>query len=326
MNAQQKALEKIFAAVEKKHGKGSIKMMGNAGVVRGCIPSALEAVDRFILGPGGWPWEKISEVYGPESSGKTSLVLAAIAAVQRIGGVGFHVDAENALSDDRARAFGVDRETLLLADDLSNAEEAGAELLTALEATPKGVPFLGVFDSVAAMETKAQADGEVGDAHMSPMARFMSAYMPKVKNALKGKDAHVIFVNQTRVKPGVMFGNPEYTPGGNALKFFASTRIRLGRSGKPRDGGIEVKVKSVKSRFCEPGRELTTFLNFTKGWDDRWTTLSLAKDLKLVENSSKDYDEARDALGWPAVDAATRLGASAEDAGKIASPKGKKKA
>ncbi len=325
MSVQQKALEKIFAAVEKKHGKGSIKLMGDAGKVRGCIPSALEAVDRFILGPGGWPWEKISEVYGPESSGKTSLVLSALASVQRIGGVGFHVDAENALSDERAMTFGVDRETLLLADELDNAEAAGAELLTALEATPKGVPFLGVFDSVAAMETKAQAEGELEDAHMSPMARFMSSFMPKVKNALKGKDAHVIFVNQTRVKPGVMFGNPEYTPGGNALKFFASTRIRLGRSGKPRDGGIEVKVKSVKSRFCEPGRELTTFLNFTKGWDDRWTTLSLAKDLDLIEKGSKDYDEAVEKLGWSARDAAARLGADPAVAGKISTPRGKKK-
>jgi recombination protein RecA len=322
---QQKALEQVFAAVEKKHGSGSIKMMGDAGKVRGCIPSALEALDHYILGPGGWPWEKISEVYGPESSGKTSLVLAALASVQRIGGIGFHVDAENALSDDRAQAFGVDRETLLLADDLDNAEEAGAELLTALAATPKDVPFLGVFDSVAAMETKAQSEGEVGDAFMSPMARFMSGYMPKLKKALKGKSAHVIMVNQTRVKPGVAFGNPEYTPGGNALKFFASTRIRLGRSGPPRNGGIEVKVKSVKSRFCEPGRELIAFLHFEKGWDDRWTTLGLAKDQKLIAPSSKDYDAAREALGWSMAEAAQRLGASADDVGKISKPRGKKK-
>jgi recombination protein RecA len=326
VSAQQKALEKIFAAVEKKHGKGSIKMMGNAGAVRGFIPSALEAVDRFILGPGGWPWEKISEVFGPEASGKTSLVLAALAAVQRIGGVGFHVDAENALSDERAAVFGIDRDTLLLADDLSNAEQAGAELLTALEATPRGMPFLGAFDSVAAMETKAQQEGDVGDNYMAPMARFMSGFLPKVLRALKGKDAHVIFVNQTRLKPGVMFGNPEYTPGGNALKFAASTRIRLGRSGKPRNGGIEVKVKSVKSRFCEPGRELTAFLHFQEGWDDKWTTTNLAKDLKLIEQGAKDYAEARDALGWPAREAAERLGAPLEGSGKIPRAAGKKKA
>ena len=284
----------------------------------------MEAVDRFILGPGGWPWEKISEVFGPEASGKTSMCLSALASVQRIGGVGFHVDAENALSDDRARCFGVDLDSLLLADEFGNAEEAGEELLTALAATPKGVPFLGVFDSVPAMETKAQAAGDVGDAFMAPMARFMSGYLPKLVRALKGKSAHVIFVNQTRLKPGVMFGNPEYTPGGNALKFLASTRLRLGRSGKPRDGGIEVKVKSVKSRFCEPGREVTAFLHFANGWDDRWTTLNHAKDLKLVESGCKDYDKARAALGWPASEAAERLGAPLEAAGKIPKRRGKK--
>lgn len=325
MTVQQKALQRIFAAVEKKHGTGSIKVMGDAGKVRGYIPSALEAFDRYILGPGGWPYEKISELFGAEASGKTSLALSALASVQRIGGIGFHVDAENALSDDRARVFGIDREALLLSDDADSAEEAGDRLLTALKVA-KGVPFLAVFDSVPAMETKAQAAGEVGDNFMAPMARFLSGYLPKLLRALKGLDAHVIFINQTRMKPGVVYGNPEYTPGGNALKFYASTRVRMSKNGKPRDGGIEVKIKSVKSRFSEPGREMLTFLHFQNGWDDRWTTLSHAKDLKLVEPRAQNHEEAREALSWPAMEAAAALGAPADDAGRIKKPKGKKKA
>jgi recombination protein RecA len=163
------------------------------------------------------------------------------------------------------------------------------------------------------MVTKAELEAELDEVRMAAKARFLSGFLPKLVGHLKGRDAHVIFVNQTRLKPGVVYGNPEYSPGGQSLKFFASTRIRLGR-GKAADGVMEVKVKSVKSRFSEPGREISVRLNFAEGWDDRWTTLSLAKDLKLVEDGSKDYDEAREALGWPMSEAAERLGADPETA------------
>lgn len=324
MNAQQKALEKIFAAVEKKHKTGSITLMGksNAGQVRGVIPSGIEALDRYIIGPGGWPFEKVSEVFGPEGAGKTSLVLACLGAVQRAGGIGFHVDAENAMSEERCMVLGVDKDQLLLANDFEHAEEAGERLFTALDACTPGVPFMGVFDSVPAMVTKMEAEAELEDVQMAPMSRFMSKFMPRLIKKLKGKDAHIIFVNQTREKIGVMFGNPETTPGGKSLKFFSSTRIRVSKMAT-RDGGMEVKVKSVKSRFSEPQRELVAFLNFHKGWDNKWTTLNHAKDMKVTGNTAKDVDDARVALGWPMAEAAMRLGADPATAQKAI---GKKRA
>lgn len=317
---QQKALDAIFSKVEKKH-KGALTTMarGQQGLVLGTMRTPLEAMDRWLLGVGGLAWERITEVYGPESSGKSSLVMGCVAATQRSGGVGFYVDAENVLTQERAEVMGVNREQLVMAPDVESAEHAGQLLLDTLLACPREVPFLGVYDSIPAMETAAEAKGDVGDHHMSPMARFLSQYLRKLVRALRGRAAHVIFVNQIREKPGVMFGSPEYTPGGKALKFYSSVRLRT-KGLKRRDGGLEVAIKNIKNKLHEPHREVLTFLHFQKGWDDGWTTLNLAKDQKLVPDRSQDVEAARAALGWPAAEAAERLGAPAE---KIARRKGK---
>lgn len=322
--AQQKAIDAIFAGLAKKHGASSITTMskGQQGLVRGVIPGPLEALNRYTLGVGGLAWERITELYGPESSAKSSIVMGWIAATQVAGGVGYYVDAENVLTQERAAVMGIDRENLLMSPDIDSAEQAGDLMLSALAAVPKDVPFLGVWDSVAAMETAAEAKGDVGDMHMSPMARFLSSYLRKLLKALKGRQAHVVFVNQIREKPGVMFGSPEYTPGGKALKFYSSVRLRT-RAVKVRDGGLEVLIKSVKNKLAEPHRELNAFLHFKKGWDSRWTTLNYAKDLKLISNKSQDVEAAREALGWNVVQAAEQLGAAPTDAGKTVKRRGK---
>lgn len=319
--AQQKALDAIFARVGKKYGAGAVTTMtrGQQGLVRGVIAGPLEAVNRELLGIGGLAWERITELYGPESSGKSSLVMGWVAAVQQGGGVGYYVDAENVLTQERAEVMGVDRENLVMSPDIESAEHAGELLLETLAAVPKMTPFLGVWDSVAVMETKAEVDDGSG---MSAMARFLSSYCKKLVRALKNRAAHVIFVNQIREKPGVVYGNPEYTPGGKALKFYSSVRLRT-RAVKTRDGGLELVVKSVKNKLAEPHKEVTAFLDFKKGWDNRWTTLELAKDKKLISNKSQSLDEARKALGWHVATAAEQLGAPPGAAGKISKRKGK---
>lgn len=313
-DAKQKALEAIFKAVEKKH-KGVLTTMaqGKVGLVRGAMSTPLETVDKWLLGVGGFAFERVTEIFGPESSGKSSLVMGALGCVQRAGGIALYVDAENACTQERADVLGVNKEELIMAPDLDNAEQAGQILLDTVLAHRSEVPLLCAYDSIPAMETRAQADGAVGDNHMAPMARFMSGYLPKLIGALRGKNAHVIFVNQPRMKPGVMFGNPEYTPGGNALKFFATTRIRTSGM-KKMDGGMEVKIKTVKSKLAEPGRELISFFHFQKGWDNDWTTLNHAKEMGVVANDCRNVAEARVALGW----------APSEEEGKKPKGRGKK--
>lgn len=316
---QQKAIDALFKALDKKH-KGIVTTMteGKQGIIQGVMTTPLEAMDRYLLGIGGFAWERITEIFGPESSGKSSLVMGCLAQVQKAGGIGFYVDAENVCTQERADVLGMDKDALLMAPDLENAEHAGQLLLDTVLAHNSKVPLLAVFDSIPAMETKSQAEGDVGDAHMSPMARFLSGFTPKLVRALKGRAAHVIFVNQIREKPGVMFGNPEYTPGGKAVKFFASVRLRTAGV-KKRDGGLEVKIKSVKNKLCEPHRELTAFLHFKNGWDSDWTTLNHAKD---VAPSVKTVEEARQSLGWASSPNVESLEAS-DDSGKKRKVKGK---
>jgi recombination protein RecA len=316
MSEQAKALDALFSAMAKKHGKVIKKMSSDSvGTLLGACATPLEALDRYILGCGGFAFERISEVYGPEASGKSSLVMGCLAKVQAAGGIGIYVDAENACTQERAGALGVNRDELIMADDLDNAEHAGQIVLDAVRAHTAKVPLLCAFDSVAAMQTKREADADVGDNLMAEKARFMSQYLPALVKALRGKHAHVIFVNQVRSKVGLVFGNPEVTPGGNALKFYASHRFRTSAV-KKRDGGLEGKIKSTKSRYVEPGRELATFLHFKDGWDNEWTTLNLAKDLKLIEPRDRDVSAARAALEWPVDEAIERLGGIAKSRGK----------
>ena len=308
---QQTALARIQAALAKKHGDIVTTMeKGNVGLARGAVTGPLEALDRYLLGVNGLAWERISEVFGAESSGKSSYVMACLGAVQRVGGLGVYVDAENACTQERARVFGIDRSQLVMVSDLENAEQGLQILYDAVKAHHGKEPMLAVYDSVPAAVTKAEAESESDDMHMAPLARLMSKMIPRFVQVLRGKNAHVLFVNQTREKPGVMFGSPEYTPGGKALKFYASARLRF-RGVKVRDGGLEVEIRCVKNKLGEPRREMLAFLDFKKGWDDAWSTLDLAKEQKLIEKGSRNVVDARAALGWPArevLEAAESLG------------------
>lgn len=309
-SAKLKALERILERVGKKHGDSLTTMAkGNIGHVLGAVPSPLSALNHYVLGPGGFAFERMSEIFGPESSGKSSLVMGCLAEVQRAG-IGLYIDVENACTQERCDVLGVNKEELLMASDIDSAEEAFQLLLDTVDAHKNDVPLLAVYDSVPAMVTEAEGKSDVEDAHMSPMARVMSKFIPRLVKALKGKHAHVIFVNQIREKPGVMWGSPEYTPGGKALKFYATARLRTAGV-KRRDGGLEVKVKCHKNKLGEPGREMLSFLHFQNGWDDSWTTLNHAKDLKLVPDATRSSEAAYLALGWPSPtvsEAAERLG------------------
>lgn len=326
LSTKQKALERILAAVGKKHGDTLTTMAkGNIGHVLGAVPSPLGALNHYVLGPGGFAYERISEVFGPESSGKSSLVMGCLAEVQRAGGIGLYIDVENACTRERTDVLGVNKDELLMASDIDSAEEAFQLLLDTVEAHKNDVPLFAAYDSVPAMVTEAEGKSDVEDAHMSPMARVMSKFIPRLVKALRGKHAHVCFVNQIREKPGVMWGSPEYTPGGKALKFYATARLRTAGV-KKRDGGLEVKVKCHKNKLGEPGREMLSFFHFQKGWDDAWTTLNLAKDLKLVPDATRDVRLAEKALavaiGWR--DSPADVAAFEEAAGKTTKPRGKK--
>lgn len=325
--AAKTAAERIMAALAKKHGKIVTTMeAGNVGQVRGAIPTGLAPVDRHLLGVGGLAYERITEVFGAESSGKSSFVMAALASAQRVGGAGVYVDAENACTQERAGVFGIDRSSLVMVSDLDSAEQGLGVICDAIAAHPKdrdAPPLLCVYDSVPAAETEAEREMDLDDARMSPMARLLSKTVPRIVQLLRGRNAHALFVNQVREKPGVMFGSPEYTPGGKALKFYASARLRF-RGVKVRDGGLEVEIKTPKNKLAEPRRELLAFLDFKRGWDDAWTTLNHAKDSGAVAKGSRDAGDALEALGWD-VPAWTGPQSAPAEEGRAALPAGKGK-
>lgn len=268
---QQKALDTIFKRLEKKHGDAVTTMAaGSLGQVRGAVPSPLTALNRHILGVGGFAFERITEVYGPESSGKSSLVMGCLAAVQKSGGIGFYIDAENACTQERAEVLGVDKEQLLMAPELDNAEHAGQILLDTIIAHTSEVPLLAVYDSVPAMETKAQSEGDVGDAYMSPMARMLSAFMPKLIKALRGKNSHVIFVNQVREKPGVMYG---CFHGDTKVTFVDGTQVPISKVVAER---LEGPVLSWDGKRITERKIVNWFDNGPLPDEENWLTFRVA--------------------------------------------------
>lgn len=325
----KKAVDQIYENIGKKYGRSSISTMAQrSSEVREVLTTGNDAIDQYILGVGGLPVGRISEVYGPESSGKTSLLLGVVARVQQMGGVAGVIDAENAMTAKRCREMGADPDRLIRLDP-ENLEEAGDMAMAFLNSLPDdGPPVILGLDSVPALLTKDEAEGDsVGEEAMGVRARFYGRFCRYLVKTLPLKRAHFMFVNQIRMKIGVVFGNPETTPGGNAIKFYASNRLRLS-SGKAKDGTLEVFVKSVKNKVAEPGRKLETRLRFdTGGWDNAWTTLNLAKEQGLVEKGAKSVDAAREALDWGEANPDGTVvgdGPPGADAGKEG--KGKKKA
>jgi recombination protein RecA len=283
-----KALDLALETIEKQFGKGSIMKLGemhNTGVE--CTPTGALSLD-IALG-GGIPRGRVVEIYGPESSGKTTLTLHAIAEVQRAGGTAAFIDAEHALDPAYAKRIGVDIENLLLSQP-DNGEQA-LEIVETL--VRSNAVDLIVVDSVAALVPRAEIEGEMGDSHMGLQARLMSQALRKLTSVISRSKASVIFINQIRMKIGVMFGNPETTTGGNALKFYASVRMDIRRIGQIKQGeeiiGNRTRVKVVKNKIAPPFRQAEFDIMYNEGVSVSGDVLDLAAAAGIVEKSGAWY-------------------------------------
>lgn len=279
-----KALGLAVETIEKQYGKGAIMKLGEAHATNvETIPTGSLSLD-LALG-GGIPKGRIVEVYGPESSGKTTLTLHMIAEVQRLGGTAAFIDAEHALDPAYAKRLGVDVENLLISQP-DNGEQA-LEITETL--VRSNAVDLIVVDSVAALVPRAEIEGEMGEAHMGLQARLMSQALRKLTGVISRSKATVIFINQIRMKIGVMFGNPETTSGGNALKFYASVRMDIRRTSQIKQGehaiGNHVRVKVVKNKIAPPFREAEFDIMFNEGISRAGDVLDLAVNRNIVEKS-----------------------------------------
>src|SRR5436305_232477 len=301
---RQKAVEIAVGQIEKQFGKGSIMRLGQKGAIQpiGSISSGAMSVD-YALGVGGVPRGRVVEIFGPESSGKTTLSLQIIAEAQKAGGMAAFVDAEHALDAAYAQKLGVDIENLLVSQP-DNGEQA-LEIVEVLIRS-NGVDVV-VVDSVAALVPKAEIEGEMGDAQMGLQARLMSQALRKLTGAVSKSKTCLIFINQLREKIGVMFGNPETTPGGRALKFFATVRLEVRKVQGIKDGdetiGARVKAKVVKNKVAPPFRQTEFDLMHDRGISREGDLLDLASEDKVVEKSGNwfSYGEIRLGNGREAV-------------------------
>jgi recombination protein RecA len=302
---RQKAIELAVASIEKEYGKGSIMRLKDGALTTDvvAVPSGSIGLD-IALGIGGYPKGRIMEIYGPESSGKTTLTLHAIASIQKLGGVAAFIDAEHALDPTYARKLGVKTDELLVSQP--DYGEQALEIADML--VRSGAVDLIVVDSVAALVPKAEIEGDMGDSHVGVQARLMSQALRKLTATVARSNTILIFINQIRMKIGVMFGSPETTTGGNALKFYSSVRLDIRRIGAIKETspvagkdptviGNRTRVKVVKNKLAPPFREVEFDILYGQGISRSGDVLDLASELDIVEKSGSWFSFEGERIG-----------------------------
>jgi len=297
--ARDKAINIAVATIQGQFGAGSIMRLGENENLHGSVPiisTGCLPLD-IALGIGGLPKGRIVEIFGPESSGKTTIALHVVANSQKLGGVAAYIDAEHALDVTYARKLGVRTEDLLISQP-----DYGEQALEIVDMLVKSNAIdVLVIDSVAALVPKAELEGEMGDSHMGLHARLMSQALRKLTGSISKSRTCVIFINQIRNKIGVMFGNPETTTGGNALKFYASVRLDIRRTGAVKDGeeviGNETKVTVVKNKMAPPFKKVTFDIMYGEGVSREGSIIDLGSDLKIIEKSGSWFSYNGERLG-----------------------------
>jgi recombination protein RecA len=296
---RQRALDMAVSQIEKQFGKGAIMCLGEEGAVVkdiAVIPTGSLSLD-LALGLGGIPRGRVIEIYGPESSGKTTLALHVVAEAQRMGGAAAFIDAEHALDVNYARNLGVKTDELLISQP-----DSGEQALEICEVLVRsGALDVVVIDSVAALVPRAEIEGDMGDSHMGLQARLMSQALRKLTASINRSGTAVIFINQIRMKIGVMFGNPETTTGGNALKFYATMRMDIRRIGAIKEGdqvkGNRTRVKIVKNKMAPPFRQVEFDIMFGEGISREGDLLDLGVEQGVIDKSGAWFSYKKDRLG-----------------------------